>query len=544
MQEMKERIGEILLKKKKISYPQLQHALNVKKTTGELLGKILQSMHLVSEEDIVEALSEQYGIPVWSGSIDKICLDIVQKIGLDNCQTGGLLPIQNGKGPVLIISAPNDEIITNIILSHNLYNLEKFLAPYSVIAENLKRIIPKTKRQSKIEEQVKKLQEKGISGGTLPQFTQFILEEAMLENASDIHIEPSSETTDIRFRIDGILVPVVSLPRFFHDNIVNVFYSKSDITQSEFVKYHYSTFSFNFSGIEADVRLSSLPSMFGASLVLRLLNRNKTIVPLKNLGYKARHLKEIEKMINRPEGLIIFTGPTGSGKTTSLYSILSSIRSEEIKIITVEDPPEVELPGVVQCSINQKAGITYANTLRGFLRHDPDVILVGEIRDEETAEECVRATLTGHQVFSTLHTYSAISSTLRMNDLGVQFSYIAMVLTGVVNQRLVRKLCPFCKIKVPTPEKYRGFLGAETYSPAGCDYCFGGYKGRIPVVETLWIDEKMRKMIEKGKIEELEKYVLEEKKNITLLQDAFELVEEGITSIEEIERVVGGFYES
>jgi len=131
-----------------------------------------------------------------------------------------------------------------------------------------------------------------------------------------------------------------------------------------------------------------------------------------------------------------------------------------------------------------------------------------------------------------------------MNDLGVQFSYIAMVLTGVVNQRLVRKLCPFCKIKVPTPEKYRGFLGAETYSPAGCDYCFGGYKGRIPVVETLWIDEKMRKMIEKGKIEELEKYVLEEKKNITLLQDAFELVEEGITSIEEVERVVGGFYES
>ncbi len=536
----KEKIGEILLRKKKISYPQLQHALNVRKTTGEMVGKILQSMHLVSEEDITEALSEQYGIPVWSGSIDKICLDIVQKIGIDNCQSGGCLPVQNGNGPVLIISAPNDEIISNIIFSHNLFHLEKFLAPYSVISENLKRIIPKTKRQSKIEEQVQKLQEKGISGGTLPQFAQFILEEAMLENASDIHIEPSSETTDIRFRIDGILVPVVSLPRFFHDNIVNVFYAKSDITQSEFVKYHDSTFSFNFSGMDVDVRLSSLPSVYGASLVLRLLNRNKTIVPLKNLGYRSRHLEVIEKMIQRPEGLIIFTGPTGSGKTTSLYSILSAIRSEEIKIITVEDPPEVEIPGVIQCSINPKAGTTYANTLRGFLRHDPDVILVGEIRDEETAEECIRATLTGHQVFSTLHTYSAISSTLRMNDLGVQFSYISMVLTGVVNQRLVRKLCPFCKMKMPTPEKYKGFLGQEIYSPTGCDYCFGGYKGRVPCVETLWIDEKMRKMIEKGKIDELEKYVIEEKNNITLLQDAFELVREGITSIEEIERIVGG----
>ena len=536
----KERIGEILLRKKKVSYPQLQHALNIRKTTGDLLGEILKRMHLVSEEDIIEALSEQFNVPVWSGSIDKICLELIQKIGIDNCQAGGILPVQNGKGPVLIISAPNDEAITNVILSHNLFNLERFLAPPSVISENLKRVIPKTKRQSKIEQQVQKLQEKGVSGGLLPEFAQFILEEAMLENASDIHIEPSSETTDIRFRIHGILVPVVSLPRFFHDNIVNVFYSKSDITQSEFVKYHDSTFFFPFSGTEVDVRLSSLPSVFGASLVLRLLNRNKTIVPLKNLGYRERHLKEIEKMIQRPEGLIVFTGPTGSGKTTSLYSILSSIRSEEIKIITVEDPPEVEIPGVVQCSINQKAGIKYANALRGFLRHDPDVILVGEIRDEETAGECIRATLTGHQVFSTLHTYSAISSTLRLNDLGVQFSYIAMVLTGVVNQRLVRKLCPFCKSLVPAPEKYKGFIGQETYSSTGCEYCFGGYKGRMPVVETLWIDEKMRKMLEKGKIEELEKYVIEEKGNRTLLEDALELVKEGVTSIEEVERVVGG----
>lgn len=542
--ERKERIGEILLRKKKISHPQFQHALNVQKTTGEKIGEILRNMHIVSEEDIIEALSEQYNVSIWTGSIDKICLDLIQKIGIDDCQEIGLLPVQNGEGPVLIISAPNSEKIANIVFSNNLLNMPQFLAPYSVISENLKRVIPKTKRQSKIEQQVQKLQEKGISGGTMPQFAQFVLEEAMLENASDVHIEPSSETTDIRFRIDGILVPVISLPRFFHDNIVNVFYSKSDITQSEFVKYHDSTFSFNFSGMEVDVRLSSLPSIFGASLVLRLLNRNKTIVPLKNLGYRGRQLKEIERMVERPEGLVVFTGPTGSGKTTSLYSILSAIRSEEIKIITVEDPPEVEIPGVIQCSINTKAGIIYASALRGFLRHDPDVILVGEIRDEETAKECVRATLTGHQVFSTLHTYSAISSTLRLNDLGVQFPYISMILTGVVNQRLVRKLCPFCKVKVSAPEKYRGFLGQETYRPTGCDYCFGGYKGRIPVVETLWIDEKMRKMIEKGKIEDLEKYVIEEKGNITLLQDALELVKEGITSIEEIERVVGGFNES
>jgi type II secretory ATPase GspE/PulE/Tfp pilus assembly ATPase PilB-like protein len=541
---MKEKLGEILLKKKKISYPQLQHALNIQKTTGEKLGEILLLLHIVSEEDIIEALSEQYNIPLWEGNVEKINIQLISKIGLDNCISACVLPVSNGSADIVLINSPNSPETTNFLLSYNLLFCKQYLAPRSIILENLKKIVPKSVRQQKIETEVKKLQEKGVSSGALPLFADFILEEAMIEMASDIHIEPSRETTDIRFRIDGILVPAISLPKLFHDNLVNVFYSRAEINQSEFVKYHDASFSFQFSGRNIDVRLSSIPSTYGASLVLRLLDRNRTIVSLKQLGYRQYHLQQIQKMIKKPEGLVIFTGPTGSGKTTSLYSILSSLRSEETKIITIEDPPEVEIPGVIQCAINPKAGITYANAIRGFLRHDPDIILVGEIRDNETAEECIRATLTGHKTFSTLHTYSATSSIMRLNDLGIGFSYISMVLSGVVNQRLVRKLCPFCKKEVEVPKLYQKFISRPTiYQPQGCEYCFGGYKGRTPVVEVLWINETMRKLIEQGAMKEFEKY-LYEKGHKTLFDDAMELVELGITSIEEIERVVGGIYES
>jgi len=537
-------IGEILLQKKKISYPQLQHALNIQKTTGEKLGEILLKLHYISEEDLAEVLSIQFNIPLWDKNTDKSDINLIQKIGLENCISAGILPVLNGTGANIIISNPNSELTANIIFSYNLITYPKYIAPYTIIQEQLKKIIPKSQRQKRIEAQVETLKKEGLSSGVLPKFVDFILEEAMLEGASDIHIEPAFDSTDIRFRIDGILIPIVSLPKYYHDNLVNVFYSRAEITQSEFVKYHDSTFSFSFSGRNIDVRLSSVPSTYGASLVLRLLDRSRTIVSLKQLGYREEKLKEINKMVKRPEGLVIFTGPTGSGKTTSLYSILNSIRSEEIKIITIEDPPEVEIPGVIQCAINPKAGITYASAIRGFLRHDPDVILVGEIRDTETAEECVRATLTGHKTFSTLHTFSAISSIIRLNDLGINFSYISMVLSGVVNQRLVRKLCPFCKKEVEAPSLYRKYIPEQKiYLPVGCEFCYGGYKGRIPVVETLYIDDKSKKMIEKGQIKEFEKYITEEKRNPTLFEDGIELVRMGITSIEEIERVVGGEYE-
>lgn len=535
---MKDKIGEILIKKKKISQAQLQHALNIQKATGEKIGQVLLSLHYITEDDLVCALSEQYNIPLWEGNVVPD-LDLTNKIGLENCLQSGILPVLNGKTSYILICAPNDEMVGNVLLSYNLFSYPQALAPKGIIIENLKRIIPKSERQKRIDENVKKIMEKGVSSGVLPNFVDFLLEEAILQGASDIHIEPAMESTDIRYRIDGILVPVVSLPRLYHDNLVNVLYSRAEITQSEFAKYHDATFSFKFAERNVDIRLSSVPSYYGASIVLRILDRSKVVIPLRYLGYREEELKVIEKMIKKPEGLIIFTGPTGSGKTTSLYSILNTIRSEEIKIITIEDPPEVELPGVIQCAINPKAGITYANAIRGFLRHDPDVILVGEIRDSETAEECVRATLTGHRTFSTLHTFSAVSSIIRLNDLGVHFSYISMVLAGVVNQRLVRKLCPFCKREIDVPYLYKKLVPeGKVYTSSGCEYCYNGYKGRIPVVETLYIDEQSKKLIEQGKIKEFEKMLLE-RNHKSLFQDAIELVRTGITSIEEIERVVG-----
>jgi type IV pilus assembly protein PilB len=536
-------IGQILLNKKKISQSQLSHALNIQKRTGELIGQILSKYHFISEEDLVEALSQQINIPIWDKPVSKIDHSIIEKIGLPQAQNRGILPVLNGGNtPIILLQDPTNSLTISFLVQHGLVYPRYIVSP-SLIKKHLEELVPISARISHLNSIIQEIEHSGLSGNKMKEFLNTILEEAVITNASDIHIEPNALTSDIRFRIDGILTPIVSLPYHSHENLLNVIYSLSSITQSEFSRFHDANFSFPYYNRTIDIRVSSIPTTkYRATIVLRLLDRYKTIMPLKYLGYRKHQIDTIQNLTSKPQGLFLFTGPTGSGKTTSLYSILSMLRTEEVKVITIEDPVEVELPLTQQVEVNEQAEITFSSALRAFLRHDPDIILVGEIRDRETAMEAIRASLTGHLTFSTLHTQDTFTSITRLMDIGVSLSYLGTSLEAVISQRLIRKLCGFCKKEIGVPQSYENKIKTKTiYKPVGCSYCNNGYKGRTVVVEILEIKGELKEVMKEGNYKKVKEKISEIQNNgfVSLLQDGYSLIEQGITSIEEIERVVG-----
>ncbi len=540
------KLGQILLNKKKISLSQLEHALNIQKRTGERIGQIFSKYHFISEEDLVEAISEQINIPVWNKTISKIEHSLIEKIGLTQAKNKGILPILNDDNtPAILLEDPTNTLTISFLVQHG-FLYPRFIASQSLIKKHIEDLVPIADRISRLNFIIHEIENSGISGSKMNDFLNTIIQEAIITNASDIHIESNILTSDIRFRIDGILTPIVSLPYNYHENLLNVIYSLSAITQSEFSRFHDANFSFPYQNRIIDIRVSSIPTTkYGAAIVLRLLDRYKTIMPLKYLGYRKHQIEAIQKITNKPQGLFLFTGPTGSGKTTSLYSILSMLRTEEVKILTIEDPVEVELPLTQQVEVNEQAEITFSSALRAFLRHDPDIVLVGEIRDKETAMEAIRASLTGHKTFSTLHTQDTYTSITRLLDLGVSLSYLGTSLEGVINQRLVRKLCNFCKKEIPTSQFYSKKIKTKTvFQPAGCRYCNNGYKGRIVTVEILEVKKQLKEAMKEGNYKKVKSIMTDIYNNgfISLLQDGYDLIERGITSIEEIERVMG--YES
>jgi type II secretory ATPase GspE/PulE/Tfp pilus assembly ATPase PilB-like protein len=297
-----------------------------------------------------------------------------------------------------------------------------------------------------------------------------------------------------------------------------------------------------------DVRVSCIPSIHGPALVLRLLDVNKILISLENLGFYKTHLEAIQGVIAKPHGIIIITGPTGSGKTTSLYAILNRIKAISTKVITIEDPVEIKMPLINQVQINEKQGITFAHAARAFLRHDPDIILIGEIRDPDTAQEAIRASITGHRVLSTLHTNTAVDSVYRLHDLGVDLSYIANSILCVVSQRLIRKLCLFCRKRVvvkkdDVPQSFKNYFKEEeneihVYRARGCPHCQGGYRGRTVIAEVLQFSDDIRDLVGLGKLDRI-RHASKEKGFMDLQQDAARLVREGVTSFEEAMRVAG-----
>lgn len=385
-----------------------------------------------------------------------------------------------------------------------------------------------------------------------------ILEYAIKARASDIHIEPQEDNVRVRYRIDGILEEKYLLPRNVHDAVVSRIKILSSLKIDEKRIPQDGRFFFSADGQDVDLRISTLPTTYGEKVVMRILKKSQKIPELPDLGLRGRALKNLVEAIERPHGIIIVCGPTGSGKTTTLYSVLHKVSTPKVNVMTIEDPVEYQITGVSQVQVNNQAGLTFATALRSFLRQDPNIIMVGEIRDMETAELAINASLTGHLVFSTIHTNDASGVPPRFLDLGIEPFLLTSSLTCVVGQRVLRKICEQCQKQVPLAleqvEDFKNVLGPIydmvldkwkkdgkellLKQPVGCEVCNGtGYYGRIAIYEVMPVSEKIgRLIIEKANAIEINKQAMSEGM-LTMKQDGYVKVLEGVTTIEEVKRV-------
>lgn len=377
-----------------------------------------------------------------------------------------------------------------------------------------------------------------------------LLEYAMKTRASDIHIEPEEDRTRVRYRIDGILQEKIILPKGVHEALISRIKIMSTLKIDEKRLPQDGRFSFEFSDKETDIRVSTVPTVFGEKVVMRLLPKGGGAPTLMELGLRGSSLKNLETQLLRPHGIILITGPTGSGKTTTLYSVLTKVSTTKVNVVTIEDPVEYQIPGVNQVQVNPQIGLTFASALRSFLRQDPNIIMVGEIRDTETAELAIQAALTGHQVFSTVHTNSAAGAAPRLLDMGVEPFLLASALNVAIGQRVVRKICPACRIEYEAPpeviENIKATLGKlipqnqpfKLFKGQGCPKCNNtGYLGRVGIYEVLVITEGIIKLIlERASIQNIESAGIQNGM-ITMKQDGYLKVLEGVTTMEEVLRV-------
>jgi len=541
-------IGHILLDSKVITKEQLEFSLMIQKNINpaQRLGRILKYYNFASDEDVAIALAKQVG---WRYFNKKyvVNLPIVEKIGLDILIDRVFLPVETEKGLCFVFAYPFDTELTDLLASLDLREKESYIGSESAIRHHLEMLKNKKKREE-IDRRISILKETGVIGDELKELLDELLNDAIIHNATDIHIEPDEKISTIRFRIDGILYFKFCIPLEVHNNLINVVFSRAEITVSDFYRFHDARFQHSYSNHPVDIRVSCIPSIFGPALVLRLLDVNKTLITLENLGFHKTHFDAISRITRKPHGIIIITGPTGSGKTTTLYAILSQLKSLSTKVITIEDPVEIKMPLINQVQINEKQGITFTHATRAFLRHDPNIILIGEIRDPDTAQEAIRASITGHRVLSTLHTNTAADSVYRLHDLGIELTHIANSILCVISQRLIRKLCPFCRKRVvlkeeELPEFFKSYLEEDeseirVYKARGCPHCQEGFRGRTVIAEVLQFNDDIRDMVSLGKLD-LIRHKSKEEGFISIQQDAVRLVREGVTSLEEAMRVVG-----
>ena len=373
-----------------------------------------------------------------------------------------------------------------------------------------------------------------------------ILYDSSLRKASDIHFDPFDNFVKIRIRIDGSLIDYATVPNEYKQNLITRIKILSGMNITETRLPQDGAIKITIESSELDMRVSSLPTNLGEKIVIRIMDYKSNMNGIENLDFSEENYKKLVEMISKPNGIILVTGATGTGKSTTVYSILQRINREDVNLITVEDPIEMDLPGVNQVQVNSEIGLTFASTLRSILRQDPDIIMIGEIRDSETAKIAVRASITGHLVLSTIHTNNSLTTIERLLDMDVERYLLSTALSGIVSQRLARRLCPHCMTKRQAKpyekEIFKKYLNKdieEIFVSEGCDKCNRGYLGRIAIQEVLLIDETIRDAINDSiPKEELRKLVYENGKVATLFQDGLMKVEKGLTSLEEIMRLI------
>jgi len=542
-------IGETLLEKGIIKPEQLDEALKEQKRTGEYIGAVLIRLGFISEKQLLMALSEQFSIPYQS--IKDIPIDdkVVSSVSPKYVWHYKFMPLKlRGNLLTIAISNPLDIWLLEDIKLNLGYDVEVILTSeqeirsslrkyYGIGAETVEKILEREKFKPDKNTQAIENIEVIAEDASVIKLVNQIMTEAIQSCATDIHIEPYRDNVKVRYRIDGVLYDASIPPdmKYLHPAIVSRIKILSNLDVVERRLPQDGRAKIKIGEREIDLRISVLPSLYGENVVIRILP-TQLLFSLKDLGFSDQDLEKIETLIKKPHGILFLTGPTGSGKTTTLYSCLSHINSPQIKIITIEDPVEYELKGITQIQISPKVGFSFANALRSILRHDPDIMMVGEVRDFETAELAIRTALTGHLVFSTLHTNDACSGVTRLLDMGIEPYLVASSVEAFIAQRLVRVICPKCKEEIK--EKSLNIEGS-VYRGKGCEDCkFTGYHGRTAIYEILFIDDPIRELIlKKASAVEIKKKAL----NLgmkTLKDHGLEKVLEGKTTIEEVLRVV------
>ena len=555
-----ENLGEILLKDKKISEEELKEALDLQGRTNERLDKVLLQLKFLTQKEILRVLSEKLHIPYLDHLPDEdIDSEGLSKLSHSFLKRCGLLPL---KGERVATSDPLDPgPVDNLrlILAHP---LRMVIVPEEEILPAIERGYGAQEGESAAEiikefEKVDFGKGEGTFEGTedlldlaskppIIKFVDSLIIEALKKRASDIHIEPFEKELRIRYRIDGVLYDILRNERSHQPAIVSRVKVMAGLNIAERRLPQDGRISIKMAGKDIDIRVSVIPSFFGERVVMRLLDKSSMTFKLENLGFSQEKLERFLKLIKSSHGIILNTGPTGSGKTTTLYSALDRINTSDKNIITVEDPIEYQLEGIGQIQVKPKIGLTFASGLRSIVRQDPDVMMVGEIRDFETAEIAIHAALTGHLVFSTLHTNDAAGAVTRLLEMGVEPYLASSSVIGIMAQRLVRLICPKCKESyTPTPEslaevglKPSDLKEGVLWKGKGCPSCLDtGYWGRTGIFELLVIDDEIREMItNKREANRIKKKAVS--KGMTTLQQAgVEKVLSGITTLEEILRV-------
>jgi type IV pilus assembly protein PilB len=579
------RIGELLLKEKRISPEQLQEALNYQKANGGKLGFNLVKLGFVKDEDITALLSKQYGVPSINLAQFEIDPAVIKLIPAETAQKYQIIPLsRSGATLTIAMTDPTNVFAMDDIKFMTGYNVEPVVASETAVGESIARYYALGKTvsggsgsgmpgASALEMATKSIEEMSVAGnedvevladleeisaeslekqgGEAPviKLVNVVLMSAIQKGASDIHIEPYEKEFRVRYRVDGILYNIMSPPMKMRDAITSriKIMAKLDIAEKRLpqdgrIKIRFSD---NGNSKDIDFRVSCLPTLFGEKIVMRLLDKDKLMLDMTKLGFEAESLVKFEAAIQRPWGMVLVTGPTGSGKTNTLYSSIAKVNTPETNIMTAEDPVEFNLPGINQVQVRENIGLNFAAALRSFLRQDPNIILVGEIRDFETAEIAVKAALTGHLVLSTLHTNDAPSTINRLMNMGIEPFLVASSVNLICAQRLVRRICANCKVEHPMPAQslvQAGFSAEDAKSVVpkkgnGCEKCNNtGYKGRVGLYEVMDITDELRELVLVGASGlELRRKAIEEGM-LTLRMSGLRKVKDGLTTIEEVAR--------
>ncbi len=547
------RIGDVLLEYGYITQKQLEQALDYQKQNkGKRIGAVLIELGAITERQMLQALAQRLHLKL----IDISTVTI-------NIEAVGLIPQQLAEKYDMLAIDREDNVLTVAVNDPmNLYAIEDIrqltgLQLQLLLTESkpLERAIryyysevsarkAAHKANRSVEETITQIEvEEGDDDDTpIVNLLNSLISRAYETNTSDIHIEPFEKQTIVRMRIDGVLVEYVTLQKSLHHSLIARIKIIADLDIAEKRIPQDGHFRTNIEGNLINIRVSVIPTVFGEKAVLRLLASNSVIEHEHSYGMNEETYEKFSQMLKSPNGIIYLTGPTGSGKSTTLYMVLEELSKRKVNISTIEDPVEKNVPRINQMQVNNVAGLTFETGLRALLRQDPDIIMVGETRDAQTATISVRAAITGHLVFSTLHTNDACSSIIRLSDMGLERYMIASSLVGVVAQRLMRKICPECATEVEMTQEEEQFVGhriSKVMKAKGCPACnYTGYKGRIAIHEILNIDRTVREMILDGAtVEELKDYAVSNQGMKTLKESGIELVEKKITTMEELIKV-------